>query len=279
MPSLFAPDEGASTRRLDRCVRERGRRRHAPQRLDLLLIDDRGRLHHGWHDAPRGWGYWDDLGGGFLSGATAGSLCLTAGRPQIYAISSCGGLCHTSYEPAAGRQGWVPVDDPGTRVLTMGVAAAVEPDGGRWLASVDAGTRHPLIRYFDIHQGWGPWTEVAQVPVKSVPAITTTAAFHAIKGGKPVSHSVHVFWLPQAAEQDSQLIHTSGRMGSLQSVGLQLSGGNPIGVAATSWGGQRLDCAVAQEFPDGDRYRVAALDHLWSDDAGGGFGIEALQIP
>lgn len=250
---------------------------YAPNRLDMLLVDERGHLHHGWHDSPRGWGYWDDLGGGFAVGTTPGLSSLAPGNLDVFAITSYGGASHTAFVAGGGWQERDALDEPGSRILTMGVAAVGVPDGGRWLASVDAATRHPLVRNFDIHTGWGPWTEVAAVPVKGVPAVTVTE--RAIQqAGKPVAHVAHVFWLPEAPGGDGQLEHAMGRIGSWQTSAVQLSGGNPVGVAATSWGGQRLDCVVVQERSVGDLYQANAVDHLWSDDAGEGFGIETLEV-
>ena len=84
--------------------------------------------------------------------------------------------------------------------------------------------------------------------------------------------------LPFVVHQAASAWFQAACVGAFASAGVQLSAGNSLGVAATSWGGQRLDCVVVQELADGDLYRVAALDHLWSDDGGEGFGIETFSM-
>ncbi|MFZ1412289.1 MAG: hypothetical protein WAS07_12585 [Micropruina sp.] len=247
-----------------------------PSGLDLFLVDERGRLQHGWRNAA-GWRDWDDLGGGLAPGFTAGAVGLPSGRLRLYAISSSGGLVSTSYEPALGWQDWITVDEPGTQLLTSGVGATADPDGTRWLTSVDAATRRPLIRRFEIDAGWGPWTELMSAPTTSVPAVTVTQnVIHQVD--RPRRRTTHVFWLLDAPSEDGQLVYARGSRGVFRTSRLRLGPGNPVGVAATSWGAQRLDCVIAQEHPEGDHVRVSALDHLWSDDAGRGFEIETLQI-
>ncbi|MFZ1411153.1 MAG: hypothetical protein WAS07_06835 [Micropruina sp.] len=248
-----------------------------PSGLHLFLIDERGRLQHARRSGPASWGSWDDLGGGLAPGFTAGALCSAPGRLRVYAISSSGGLVSTSYEPGFGWQDWTTVDEPGSQVLTSGVAATAGPGGTRWLTSVDAATRRPLVRRFAAHAGWEPWTELGSAPTKSVPAITTTQSviqqLH-----QPLRRTTHVFWLLETPTDEGQLAYAKGSPGAFDVSAMRLSGGLPLGVAATSWGAQRLDCVVTQEHSDGDLLRVRALDHLWSDDAGGDFSIETLEI-
>lgn len=245
-----------------------------PDRLDVFVAGEEGQLHHGWYGWPEGWGQWDDLGGGIEPGLAVGAISRSPGRLEVLAISSYGPVVKKLYEPAVGWSEWRTIEEIPSRRLVGGISAAADP-GGIWIASVDAATRRPLLRRFELHHGWDIWIELSHEAALSVPAVVTTEdPFQLL--GKPPTHSPHVMWLPAAAGQP-ELRYTTRSAGTFPTSAITLSG-VPKGVAAASWGSSRVDVVVTLQTTDGDLYSIRSLDHLWSGDAGVGFGIETLAI-
>jgi hypothetical protein len=247
-----------------------------PDRLDVFMAGEDGQLQHAWHDGPVGWGQWDDLGGGIEPGQAVGAISRSRGRLEVFAISSYGPVVKKFYEPAVGWSEWRPIEEIPSRRLVGGISAAADP-GGIWLASVDAATRRPLLRRFDLQLGWDTWVELSRDATVSLPAVVTTENQFQLLG-KPATHSPHVMWLPAAAAGPPELRYTTRTAGTFSTSAIALSGAVPKGVAAASWGPSRLDVVVTLQSADGDLYSIRSLDHLWSGDAGLGFGIETLDI-